>query len=399
MKVFMVGGAGAMAWGTARDLMQVDELEELRLADVDEARVCQSVERLNDARAQATTCDANDVGSLSKSLAGYDVCANAANHTANLNVMRACLEAGVHYADLGGLFHVTRRQLEMDSEFRKRGLVGLLGIGAAPGITNVLAGRCAQLLDTIEEAKIQCSVGPTPEHDPEHDPEHEVFVPPYSITTIIDELTQPCPAFVDGEFRDLPAGGGEEEVDFFEPVGKRTVVRCIHSEPAMLPAAFRDKGIRHCDFKIGLPAAVHSALKLFLAAGFGIHEPIQVGRERIAPPELLNLVILENIKRNLEKIEKKSEPAEVYRAHLVGTRAGKRTEVIADVIARPGWCKWNDVVHPGTSTAFAVGIETICSGQVQRGVGGAEGILTEPDAFLEKLERYGLELRVTERPA
>jgi hypothetical protein len=32
-------------------------------------------------------------------------------------------------------------------------------------------------------------------------------------------------------------------------------------------------------------------------------------------------------------------------------------------------------------------------------VGGAEGILTEPDAFLEKLERYGLELRVTERPA
>ena len=216
MKVFMVGGAGAMAWGTARDLMGISELEELRLADVDEARVCQRVERLNDARAQATTCDANDVGSLSKSLAGYDVCANAANHAVNLNVMRACLEAGVHYADLGGLFHVTRRQLEMDSEFRKRGLVALLGIGAAPGITNVLAGRCAQALDTIEEAKIRCSVGATGEQDLED----EVFVPPYSITTIIDELTVPCPAFVDGEFRDLPAGGGEEEVDFFEPVGR-----------------------------------------------------------------------------------------------------------------------------------------------------------------------------------
>ena len=395
MKVFMVGGAGAMAWGTARDLMELDELEELKLADFDEARACQRVEKLNDARAQATTCDANDVASLSKSLAGYDVCANAANHTVNLNVMRACLEAGVHYADLGGLFHVTRQQLELDSEFRERGLVGLLGIGAAPGITNVLAGRAAQALDTIEEAKIRCSVGATAEHGQEH----EIFVPPYSITTIIDELTQPCPAFVDGELRDLPAGGGEEEVDFFEPVGKNTVVRCIHSEPALLPIAFRDKGIRHCDFKIGLPAAVQSALGLFLAAGFGIHEPIQVGRERIAPPELLNLVILENIKRNLEKIEKKSDPPEVYRAHLVGTRAGKRTEVIADIIARPGWCKWNDVVHPGTSTAFTVGIETICSGQVKRGAGGAEGILTEPDAFLEKLEKYGLELRVTERPA
>jgi lysine 6-dehydrogenase len=395
MKVFMIGGAGAMAWGTARDLLELDELEELILADLDEARVCQRAERLNDARAQATTCDANDVGSLSKSLAGYDVCANAANHAVNLNVMRACLEAGVHYADLGGLFHVTRQQLEMDSEFRKRGLVALLGIGAAPGITSVLAGRCAQALDTVEEAKIRVGFG----EPAEHNLESKVFVPPYSITTIIDELTEPCPAFVDGEFRDLPAGGGKEEVDFFEPIGKRSVVSCIHSEPATLPAVFRDKGIRHCDFKIGLPAAVQSALELFLGAGFGIHEPIQVGRERIAPPELLNLVILENIKRNLEKIEKKREAAEVYRAHLVGTRAGKRSEVIADVISRPGWCKWNDVVHPGTSTAFAVGIETICSGQVHRGVGGAEGILTEPDAFLEKLERYGLELRVTQRPA
>ena len=395
MKVFMVGGAGAMAWGTARDLLEVGELEELRLADFDEARVCQRAERLNDARAQATTCDANDVGSLSKSLAGYDVCANAANHNVNLNVMRACLEAGVHYADLGGLFHVTRRQLEMDSEFRKRGLVALLGIGAAPGITSVLAGRCAQALDTIEEAKIRVVFGDSAEHDLER----EVFVPPYSITTIIDELTEPCPAFVDGEFRDLPAGGGKEEVGLLRahreeerrqmyPLGAGYPSRSLPHQ-GNPPLRLQDR-----------PPHSRTVCARTLPRG-GLRNPraIQVGKERIAPPEFLNLVILENVKRNLEKIERRGEPAEVYRAHLVGTRSGKRIEVIADVLSRPGWCKWNDVVHPGTSTAFAVGIETICSGQVRRGVGGAEGILTEPDAFLEKLEKYGLELRVTERPA
>ena len=35
--------------------------------------------------------------------------------------MDAALEIGAHYADLGGLFHVTKQQLKRDAEFERRG--------------------------------------------------------------------------------------------------------------------------------------------------------------------------------------------------------------------------------------------------------------------------------------
>ena len=60
--------------------------------------------------------------------------------------MHACLEAGCHYLDLGGLYHVTAKQLELSAQFEQRGLLALLGIGSAPGKTNLLAARAVREL-------------------------------------------------------------------------------------------------------------------------------------------------------------------------------------------------------------------------------------------------------------
>ena len=77
--------------------------------------------------------------SLAAALDGCDVLVNAASYRVNLDAMRACLEAGCHYLDLGGLYRVTGRQLELDDEFERAGLLALLGIGSSPGKTNVMA--------------------------------------------------------------------------------------------------------------------------------------------------------------------------------------------------------------------------------------------------------------------
>lgn len=59
------------------------------------------------------------------------------------------MEAGVHYTDLGGLFHYTRKQLALKDEFRKKNLTAVLGSGITPGITNVMAAYAASKLDTV----------------------------------------------------------------------------------------------------------------------------------------------------------------------------------------------------------------------------------------------------------
>ena len=55
--------------------------------------------------------------------------------------MRACLEAGCDYLDLGGLYHVTGEQLELHERVRGGGPAGVLGIGSSPGKTNLMAAR------------------------------------------------------------------------------------------------------------------------------------------------------------------------------------------------------------------------------------------------------------------
>ena len=71
-------------------------------------------------------------GGLGYLLSGVDVLVNSASYRVNLDAMRACLEAGCHYIDLGGLYHLTTRQLELDDDFTTVGKLALLGMGELP---------------------------------------------------------------------------------------------------------------------------------------------------------------------------------------------------------------------------------------------------------------------------
>ena len=90
--------------------------------------------------------DVRDPNSCARALRGASACVNCVDYRLNLEVMRGCLAAGAHYVDLGGLFHMTRRQLELDADFRGAGLTALLGMGSAPGKTNLLARAAAARL-------------------------------------------------------------------------------------------------------------------------------------------------------------------------------------------------------------------------------------------------------------
>src|SRR2546429_536568 len=76
-------------------------------------------------------------GSLTDALRGCGAVAACIPYRLNLPVMEAALAAGCGYADLGGLFHTTLRQWELHDRFAAAGIPAILGIGSAPGITNV----------------------------------------------------------------------------------------------------------------------------------------------------------------------------------------------------------------------------------------------------------------------
>ena len=139
------GGRGTIAPAIVRDLAESDEVADLLLLDIDESGAQQVASRSGGDKARAAFADARAAadapGSLARALEGCDVLVNSASYRVNLDAMAACLEAGCHYLDLGGLYWMTGRQLELGPRFQDAGLLALLGIGSAPGKTNLMALR------------------------------------------------------------------------------------------------------------------------------------------------------------------------------------------------------------------------------------------------------------------
>ncbi len=176
--------------------------------------------------------DARDSASLARALDGARVCVNCTDYRLNLDVMRACLQSGAHYVDLGGLFHMTRRQLELDRAFREAGLTAILGMGSAPGKTNLLARAAVERLTAMPVSMHIWAVTRDPAAA-----DHPLPAP-YSVRTLLDELQLSPMVLTKGELHEVEPLSGSEEHDFPEPIGRAAGIYTLHSELATLPEEY-----------------------------------------------------------------------------------------------------------------------------------------------------------------
>jgi len=228
-KFVVLGGCGAIGRVVVRDLFESHRQNQITVADYRPVRLIRSP------RVRTVFADARKAGDV---LRGHSVVINCTQHDFNLHVMRAALQAGVHYLDLGGLFHWTRRQLKLNRQFHRAGLTAILGMGCSPGITNVMTRAAVERAGGAKSVKIR--VG------------SKDFNPsagfPYSAQTILEELTLTPWIVQAGKFRETKPRTGWELIKFPKPVGPQWLVRTRHSEVATLPVTFK---LRHCDFKVG----------------------------------------------------------------------------------------------------------------------------------------------------
>src|SRR5579862_5781292 len=206
MRVFVLG-AGRMGSAITQDLIHTRKDIDLGVGDIQLERAQELVRGFG----EAFSVNVTDHESLTSILHKYDAVVNATWYENNLHVMKACLDAGCSYNDLGGLFHVTRKQLELDSEAKARGISAVVGGGESPGITNVMCALAADGLTSVESVKIYAGAKETSSNTG--------LVFPFSVSTVIDEYTKKPVEFLDGRYIEVPALSGDEAVQFAEPVG------------------------------------------------------------------------------------------------------------------------------------------------------------------------------------
>jgi saccharopine dehydrogenase-like NADP-dependent oxidoreductase len=282
--------------------------------------------------------DAADAASLAGGLRDARVVVNCADYRCNLPVMHGALEAGVHYVDLGGLYHVTNEQLALDGEFAEHGLCAVLGMGSAPGKTNLLtAAAAARLAEEPVSLEIWAAA-----RDPAA-AEHP-FPAPYSVRTLLDELHMRPIVVEDGESREVEPLSGEAERELPEPVGRAAGIYTLHSELATLPAAY--------------PSLRSASFRLCLAPGL-----------------LEKLLALDDG----EEPEPYEQSEAAVAVHLVDLR-GARRRVVGWTLTRGGSAR-------STSEPAARAAVELLEGRLAfSGVKAPEAAVPDPDAFLELLD-------------
>jgi len=75
-RILVLGGVGAMASETTRDLLATSDFGEITVADVDLPKARAFVEELGDQRLKAVGVDAEDVEATARLMEGQDVIAN-----------------------------------------------------------------------------------------------------------------------------------------------------------------------------------------------------------------------------------------------------------------------------------------------------------------------------------
>jgi Saccharopine dehydrogenase NADP binding domain len=188
-----------------------------------------------------TDVNARNLHGIVRAARGCQLIVNASASVFNQIVMRAALRLRVHYLDLSS--HLTKNpfkaeQLAFAKRFEEKRRLALINTGAAPGLTNLLVKRAAEMLDLVENVQVRLY-----ESSESDDP-----ISQWSPEGSFDEAISNPRVYRAGRFLMEKRFAELEKFRFPDPVGSANVVLAAQDEVATLPHFIP---MQNMDVKIG----------------------------------------------------------------------------------------------------------------------------------------------------
>jgi saccharopine dehydrogenase (NAD+, L-lysine-forming) len=188
-----------------------------------------------------TDVNARNLHGIVRAARGCQLLVNASASVFNQIVMRAALRLRSHYLDLSS--HLTRNpfkaeQMAFTRRFEDKNRLALINTGAAPGLTNLLVKRSAEMLDEVESVRIRLYES-TESDDP---------ISQWSPEVSFDEAISRPRVYRAGKFLMEKRFAELEKFRFPDPIGPANVVLAAQDEVATLPYFVP---MQNMDVKIG----------------------------------------------------------------------------------------------------------------------------------------------------
>ncbi len=377
MRVLSLGGAGAVCRHATRDLAAFSDFDQIVIGDYNVAAAEALAADIGDPRVQVLRVDAEDYVELVKTFAGFDVILNGLPWKYDMAVTRACVEAGVSGLDVS----TEEDQWDYDDAAKEKGIVFIPGVGATPGITNVMARRGADRLEQVDDIQINFAAFRCP------------APAPGLLITFLWEFhpgTKERLYYSDGEFHWTGPFKGAKAVNFPGPIGEQEVYYIPHPEVRTMPKSLgaRAVSVRGC-----FPPHAMRLARAMLESGLYSEEPIVVKGIETTAYEMMHEILL-------ALPESKETPLWAYGlvVEVSGKKGGRRLKHTF-WNRHPPQEEWGGAAayYKNIAIPLSIGVQMIARGDVtHRGVIPPETAL-DPEMFIAELARRRIEIHETSR--
>ena len=372
MRAIVLGGAGGMGQGVARDLIKQQQVTDVILADLypDPERLAP---KLRDSeKATLIKMDVNDHDAMVNRFKEIDVVINCAGpfYKTAVPVAKAAVEAKKNYIDICDDYEGTEILFnsDIDKMAKEAGITVLTGMGSDPGTNNILVKWYADRLDQVDDIYLYWVVSIAELAGAAWD---------HSLHMTLGKI----PQYIDGEL--VYVEGWTEEVaeQFLEPLGTCHVRYVGHPQPLTLPRYL--KGVKNVIIKGALiPLWVDELIKNQKETGLLGTEPIDIKGTKVTPYDL-TLKLWETIPEGRDNGPQSSG----LKVIVKGERDGKKVTYTADMVGR---------MAPGTGLPASIASLMMDAGDVTvKGVVAPEGCI-DPAKFLGAFLKRGARIHQTE---
>lgn len=375
MRALVTGGAGAVCKEATRDLAQYSDFEEVAVADYSVETAQALAKDIRDPRLKVLPFDAGDYEAMVRLFSKYDIVVNGLPFKYNYAVTQACVEVGVPGLDLAG----DAPQFDLHQEAFKKDILYVPGVGATPGVTNLMVRRASKILGQMDEVEIYFAafrcLAPAPgllqttlwEFNPEEKERDEVY-------------------FQDGAWQPAPPLSGEKLVRFHRQIGEQKVYYVPHDEAKTLPQSYpslRRAAVRGC-----FPPHVMALMSALMHGGLLSNRPVRLGDSQVASIELTRAALTQSP-------FSRQNPTWAYGlvVEVRGERAGRQVTCTYHS-QHPPQDAWGgeSAYFKNVGVPLSIGAQMIARGQIAgKGVLPPEqALLAEP--FFTELSRRGIEV-------
>jgi saccharopine dehydrogenase-like NADP-dependent oxidoreductase len=377
MKALILGAAGEMCTPATKDLVRRRIFPKVTLADIDAEKLGKIAKEIGVQKSNVKQLDAKDPNKLKQLMQGHQIVVNGLPKPYALNVLQACLELKISCCDLGS---PDDRMIALDEKAKELNISYVAGMGATPGITNLMAKHGKDAMDEVDEIHVSfAAIRP-------------FALSPALLDTILWEFEPGLPTrtyYKDGEYYPVPPFTGERRIDFPYPIGSMNVYCVPHGETRSFP---RNLGAKRVFVKGTFTPKGMRLMHSLLDYGFYDTNPIKIRRMEISPKELIMQALLQM------PAAKEKESLFAYGLHVevIGRKWSNRVKRTY-WITHPSMAEWGIPYAYSNNVGLPLGIcaQLIAEGKVNTGVNAPEAMI-EPESFFAELVKRDIQVHYKE---